>query len=90
MKCVNCGKEYDGYFCPYCETPNDEEKVYKDAEYTPHEPTKLFKKWWFWLVILASLIAFVLTIYTINKEQAKNSPPSTKTNVTYQQIVDFI
>ena len=53
MKCPKCETEYQGDFCPNCNTPAQNSEIS-----VPENPRKKFyKKWWFWLIIAVLVIA---------------------------------
>lgn len=74
MKCVNCGTEYEGKFCPECGTKTQEQadfqqqnvnqpfKAGKKGRKKPKKPKKpIYKRWWFFVVIGIALIAIIGT-----------------------------
>ncbi len=74
MKCVNCGTEYEGKFCPECGTKTQEQADFQQQNVNqPFEagkkgrkkPKKLkkpiYKRWWFFVIIGIALIAIIGT-----------------------------
>lgn len=74
MKCVNCGTEYEGKFCPECGTKTQEQadfqqqnvnqpfKAGKKGSKKPKKPKKpIYKRWWFFVIIGIALIAIIGT-----------------------------
>ena len=74
MKCVNCGTEYEGKFCPECGTKTQEQADFqqqnanqpfeagKKGRKKPKKPKKpIYKRWWFFVIIGIALIAIIGT-----------------------------
>lgn len=74
MKCVNCGTEYEGKFCPECGTKTQEQTDFqqqnvnqpfeagKKGRKKPKKPKKpIYKRWWFFVIIGIALIAIIGT-----------------------------
>lgn len=60
MYCQNCGKQFEGNFCPNCGTPKS--GVARDTSQTAQNDAQnrtqpLVKKWWFWTLIGITAIA---------------------------------
>lgn len=73
MFCMNCGKEIKGNdkFCPYCGGALKQNEANQPLNVTDKKKNKnsIFKKWWFWVGIIAVIIfAFAL----IGKDSNKN------------------
>lgn len=74
MKCVNCGTEYEGKFCPECGTKTQEQTDFqqqnvnqpfeagKKGHKKPKKPKKpIYKRWCFFVIIGIALIAIIGT-----------------------------
>lgn len=74
MKCVNCGTEYEGKFCPECGTKTQEQADFqqqnvnqpfeagKKGRKKPKKPKKpIYKRWWFFVIVGIALIAIIGT-----------------------------
>ena len=75
MTCQNCGANVEGNFCPVCGTPRAasagyqpqqaQQQPYSQQPYAPQpvaEPYRpITKKWWFWVLIVVTLIALFIT-----------------------------
>lgn len=74
MKCVNCGTEYEGKFCPECGTKTQEQTDFqqqnvnqpfeagKKGRKKPKKPKKpIYKRWWFFVMVGIALIAIIGT-----------------------------
>lgn len=74
MKCVNCGTEYEGKFCPECGTKTQEQTDFKQQNVNqpfeagkkgrkkPKKPKKpIYKRWWFFVIVGIALIAIIGT-----------------------------
>ena len=83
MFCNKCGKEIsdDSRFCKYCRTAVNYSQTHKINVNTGG---KIYKKWWFWLIIVIvsifGLIALGSTSETENKDKSDNGINS---NIVY-------
>lgn len=62
MKCKNCNTQFKGKVCPSCNTPAPK--------------TKLYKKWWFWVVVSFCFILLIGIIQDI-QDGPSESPSQT-------------
>ncbi len=62
MYCQNCGKQFDGNFCPNCGAPRDANgrALRQSTRGDQQNKKQLVKKWWFWALIGA--VAFSIGV----------------------------
>lgn len=74
MKCNKCGTEFDGTFCPNCDTPAT---FTVSSDQKPKEKKPLYKKWWFWVLlvlIVGGVIGWLLS--PADEDVPENNPGS--------------
>lgn len=105
MTCQNCGANVEGNFCPVCGTPRAanagyqpqqppySQQSYSQQPYAPQPVTEPYRpitrKWWFWVLIVVTLIALLITsqmvapesvstdnIETVSEAQLPNNEPA--------------
>ena len=84
MYCRHCGAKLDSKFCPNCGQPANENITPYQQPYVPDsENSKLpiAKQWWFWVLIVVTIIALLVTVYSLEPESKQTvvSKPAEKT-----------
>ena len=98
FKCVNCGKEYDGAFCPECGTEHAREIVYVTKEDEPKK--KIGLKTWLVAIVIAVGLGVLSapdysetpegqTWHVVTPEQNASNTTSTPENTVVETVTVY-
>ena len=84
MYCRHCGTQVDSKFCPNCGKPANENlsPYHQPDAPTPENLRKpIAKQWWFWVLIVVTVIALLVTAYSLEPESKQTviNKPAEKT-----------
>ncbi len=84
MKCINCGTEYEGNFCPVCGVQSNSagNAVIKNQKVKK----KIYKKWWFW-VIAVILLLFLGSFFDSGNNDSIE--PNENTNEIISEVTNY-
>ena len=88
MTCQNCGANVEGNFCPVCGTPRaasagyqPQQPPYSQQPYAPQPVTEPYqpitRKWWFWVLIVVTFIALLITSLMVAPESISTDSSET-------------
>ena len=88
MTCQNCGANVEGNFCPVCGTPRaasagyqPQQPPYSQQPYAPQPVTEPYqpitRKWWFWVLIVVTFIALLITSLMVAPESVSTDSSET-------------